>query len=228
MSYPTVQGRAVEGVPYREAQVCLGTAFPNSYYQFSVSGGNTASNVYQNGTLTTAFPITGHVVSDNYGRFPPIYLDPSVTYRVRFFNNLGVQQWQQDPYYSQLSTVGTSSLSAYGMSIAATGEVTVPAPNSGGSGVSLTLKAGSLGSAALQVSSTIPGNSAIIINSSATTGTQTATFTATNKPGPNITNTLLATAAPSGATYTGGTLTASYPGIMLVGGVEMAGGVECM
>lgn len=178
-------------MPYREAQVCLGTKFANSYYQFSVSGGNTATNIYQNGTLTTAFPITGYVVSDNYGRFPAIYLDPSVIYRVRFFNNLGVQQWQQDPYYSQLSTVGTSSLSAYGVNIATTGEVTVPAPNSGGSGISLTLKAGSLGSAALQISSTLPGNSALIVNSSATTGTQTATFAASNKPG-------TATSAPAG------------------------------
>jgi hypothetical protein len=197
---------------YREAQVCLGPAWANSYYLFSVSGGNTLTNIYTNGTLTTPFANTGRATADTYGRFQPIYLDPSIIYRVRFFNSAGVQQWQSDPYYSQLSTVGTSSLSTYGFQIATTGEVTLDAPATGGTGVTLTLSAGALGTTALQVTGTLAGNSAIIINSSATTGTQTATFAATNKPGPNITNTLLATAAPSGATYTGGTLTANYPG----------------
>jgi hypothetical protein len=191
VSYPTVNGRAVEGVPYREAQVCLGTAFANSTYKFFLSGTSTPANVYQNGALTTSFPITGLVSSDSYGRFPPIYLDPSVVYRVQLFNAANVLQRQTDPYTSQLSTVGTSSLSAYGVRIASTGEVTIPAPNSGGSGIALTLKCGALGTAALQLAGTIAGNSALIINSSATTGSQTATFTATNKPG-------TATSAPAG------------------------------
>jgi hypothetical protein len=61
----------------------------------------------------------------------------------------------------------------------------------GGTGVTLTINAGVLGTAALEVIGTLPGNSAIIINSSATTGAQTATFTATNKPG-------TATSSPAG------------------------------
>jgi hypothetical protein len=178
-------------MPYREAQVDLTPTFANSYYLFSLSGGNTLTNVYTNGTLTTPFSNTGRVTSDAYGRFPPIYLDPSIIYRVRFFNSAGVQQWQQDPYSSQLSTVGTSSLSAYGFQIAPTGEFTLDAPNTGGTGVTLTINAGVLGTAALEVIGTLPGNSAIIINSSATTGAQTATFTATNKPG-------TATSSPAG------------------------------
>jgi hypothetical protein len=191
VSFPTVLGRAVEGTPFREAQVDLGPAFANSYYLFSLSGGNTLTNVYQNGTLTTAFPSAGTVFSDAYGRFPAIYLDPSIIYRVRLFNSAGTQLRQTDPYYSQLSTVGTSALSAYGFQIATTGEVTLDAPNTGGSGVTLTLNAGALGTAALQVTGTLAGNSAIIVNSSATTGAQTATFTATNKPG-------TATSSPAG------------------------------
>jgi hypothetical protein len=191
MSYPTVQGTSVEGITYREAQVCLGVTFANSTYKFFLSGTSTPANVYQNGTLTTPFPITGNVQADNFGRFPPIYLNPSVIYRVQFFNGANVQQWQQDPYVPPLSTVGTSSLSAFGVNIATTGEVTVPAPNSGGSGISLTLNAGALGSAALRLIGTLPGNSALIVNSSATTGAQTATFTASNKPG-------TATSAPAG------------------------------
>jgi hypothetical protein len=191
VSYPTVKGRAVEGVPYREAQSCLGPKFANSYYLFFLSGTSTPTNVYRNGTLTTAFPSLGRVTADSFGRFAPIYLDPSIVYRVQFFNQLNVQQWQQDPYVSQLSTVGTSSLSAFGFQIAATGELTLDAPNSGGTNITLTLKTGALGTWALQVTGTLPGNSAIIVNSSATTGTQTATFVATNKPG-------TATSSPAG------------------------------
>lgn len=191
MSYPTVQGTAVEGLLFREAQVDLGKAFASSTYKFFLSGTSTPANVYQNGALTTPFPTTGVVTSDAFGRFPAIYLDPSVIYRVQFFNNLSVQQWQVDPYTSQLSTVGTSALSAFGIQIAPTGEIIILAPNTGGSGVSLTLNAGSLGSAALRISSTLPGNSAIIVNSSATTGAQVATFAATNKPGTT-------TSAPAG------------------------------
>src|ERR1700677_4713820 len=125
MSYPTVLGRAVEGVPYREAQSCLGIAFANSTYKFFLSGTSTPANVYQNGTLTTAFPITGFVTSDNFGRFPPIYLDPSVIYRVQLYDNTNTLRWQVDPYTSQLATVGTSSLSAFGFQIAPTGEVVI-------------------------------------------------------------------------------------------------------
>lgn len=191
MSYPTVAGTAVEGTPYREAQVCLGTRWANSYYLFFLSGTSTPTNVYQNGTLTTAFPSGNRVTSDAYGRFAPIYLDPSIIYRVQFFNSAGVQQWQVDPYTSQLSTVGTSSLSTYGFQIAPTGEFTLDAPNTGGTGITLTLNAGVLGSAALRVTGTLAGNSAIIINNSATTGAQTATFAATNKPG-------TATSSPAG------------------------------
>jgi len=183
MSYPTVAGLAVEGVPYREAQSCLTPTFAGSTYQFFLSGTTTPANVYQDGALTNPFPITGFVTADNYGRFPPIYLDTSVAYRVRFYDSTNTLRWTVDPYVTLLSTVGTSSLSAYGLNIATTGELTIPTPNSGGSGISLTLNAGALGTAALRLNGTLPGNSTLIINSSATTGAQTATFTATNKPG---------------------------------------------
>jgi hypothetical protein len=185
---PTTTGRAlpgrpIEGLLMREAQSCLGPKFASSTYKFFLSGTTIPANVYMDGFLTTPFPAAGVVSSNQFGRFPPIYLDPSVIYRVQFFNSANVQQWQQDPYIVPLSTVGTSSLSAFGFSIAQTGEVTLDAPNSGGTGVTLTLNAGGVGSAALNVAGTLPGASAIIVNSSATTGTQTATFAAANKPG---------------------------------------------
>ena len=191
MSFPTVQGRAVEGLLYREAQVDLTPRFGSSFYLFFLSGTSTPTNVYQNGLLTTPFPTTGKVTADAFGRFPAIYLDPSIIYRVQFFNSSSVMQWQVDPYTSQLSTVGTSALSAFGVNIAPTGEFTMPAPNTGGSGVTLTLRASNLGTTPLRLNGTVPGTSALIVNSAATTGTQTATFAATNKPG-------TATSAPAG------------------------------
>jgi hypothetical protein len=174
---------SVEGLPYCEAQSCLSPAFAGSTYQFFLSGSSTPANVYQDGALTTPFPITGFVTADSYGRFPPIYLDTSVIYLVQFYDSTNTLRWQVDPYTPPLATVGTSALSAYGFQIAATGEMTLDAPNSGGTGVTLTLNAGALGSAPLQISSTQAGNSALIVNSSATTGAHTATFVATNKPG---------------------------------------------
>ncbi len=176
----------------REPQSCLGpTLGAGASYQFFLTGTTTPANVYQDGALTTPFPITGFVSADSYGRFPPIYLDTSVTYRVQFYDSTNTLRWTVDPYTPPLATVGTSSKVAYGMNIATTGEVTIPAPTTGGSGISLTLKAGALGSSPLRIIGTLPGNSAIIINSSATTGAQTATFTATNKPG-------TATSSPAG------------------------------
>jgi hypothetical protein len=191
MSYPTVQGRAVEGLLYREARVDLGARFGSSFYLFFLSGTSTPANVYQDGALTAPFSPTGRVTADTFGRFPAIYLDPSVILRAQFFNSAGVMQWQQDPYVSQLSTVGTSALSAFGVRIAPTGEFTMPAPNTGGSGVTLTLNASALGTTPLRLNGTVPGTSALIVNNAVTTGAQTATFAATNKPGTS-------TSAPAG------------------------------
>jgi hypothetical protein len=183
VSYPTVTGDAVEGVPYREAQSCLGPAYALATYKFFLTGTATPANVYQDGALTTPFPITGFVTADSYGRFPPIYLDTSVIYRVQFYDTTNTLRWTVDPYTALLATVGTSSKSPYGVNIATTGEVTIPAPATGGTGVSLTLKAGTLGITPLRIAGTLPGNSALIVNNSATTGTQTATFASSTKPG---------------------------------------------
>lgn len=175
----------------REPQSCLGPAFARATYRFFATGTSTPANVYEDGALTTPFPITGYVTADNFGRFPPIYLDPSIIYKVQLYDNTNTLRYTVDPYVPPLSTVGTSANVPYGINIAATGEVTIPSPNSGGTGISLTLNAGALGSAPLKVSAPVAGNSAIIINNSATTGAHTATFTATNKPG-------TATSSPAG------------------------------
>ena len=167
----------------REPQSDLGPAIGAlTSYQFYLTNTNTPANVYQDGNLTTPYPATGFVSADIFGRFPPIYLDSSIIYKVTF-NGLNGYTWTVNAYTPPLATTGTSQNSPYGINIAKTGECVIPAPNAGGTGLSLTLKAGALGSAPLRVSSTIAGQNALIINSSATTGAQTATFAATNKPG---------------------------------------------
>ena len=98
--------------------MCLGTTFAQSTYQFFVTGTNTPANVYQDGALTTPFPVTGIVTADNFGRFPPIYLDTAVTYGVQFYNSNNQLVWTQDPYVPPLATTGTSSNSATGINIA--------------------------------------------------------------------------------------------------------------
>ena len=213
VSYPNDVGQAVEGCPFREPQVCLGPTWANAYYLFFLTNTTTPANVYVDGNLTTTFPSGNRVNADAYGRFPAIYLDPSVIYRVQFFSGLGIQQWQDDPYVSQLSTVGTSALTAYGFTIAPTGEFTLRAPNTGGTGVTLALNSGSLGAAALRLNGTIPGNTTLTVNSSATTGGQTAVFSSVNKPGTNNGTVVTLTAVPTpGPGYVGGTLTPAWAG----------------
>lgn len=193
MSFPTNTGDGVPGMPMREAQVCLGPAFAQAAYNFFVSGSSfaTPANVYQDAGLTTPFPNTGIVNADSFGRFPPIYLDGSIIYAVQLFGTAGNTVYSIDPYTSPLSTRGLSTNVSYGPQIAATGEIILAAPAAGGSQITLKLAASVPGQSPLLVNSTLPGQSAIIINNSVTTGAQTATFAATNKPG-------TATSSPAG------------------------------
>jgi hypothetical protein len=171
--------------------VCLGAAYAQAYYKFFLTGTTTPANVYERGFPASPFSPTGVVTADNYGRFPPIYLDGTVTYKVQLYNSSNTLIRQVDPYVQPLATTGVNNGNPFGIDIDAYGEITIPAPSSGGAGTSLTLVAGSLGSSPLLISSPVPGSSALIINSSATTGAYTATFTATNKPG-------TATSSPAG------------------------------
>jgi hypothetical protein len=70
--------------------------------------------------------------------------------------------------------------------IDAQGEMTINAPVPGGTGVTLTVTARSSGTA-LELVGAAAGSPTIIANSTVVAGTQTATFTATNKPGSGTT-----------------------------------------
>jgi hypothetical protein len=173
-------------------RVDLGPSFAGAVYTFFLTGTSTATPVYQNGTLTTQFPTPSNTVTaDSYGRFPAIYLDPAVTYRVVLTSTaISGGSRLTDGYTPALATTGSSSVAAVGLAISQYGEMTLTEASSGGSGVALTINVLGQG-AALQLQGNQPGTPQLIVNDSATTGTQTATFTATNKPG-------TATSGPAG------------------------------
>jgi hypothetical protein len=183
-----------DGVLLHEPQVDLGPAFAMAVYTFFLTGTSTPTPVYQNGTLTTTFPApTNTVTADAYGRFPAIYLDPAIVYRVVLTSSAIVGGSRTTDFYTPaLATTGSSSVAAVGLTVDAEGEYTIVAPTAGGSGVTLTLAAtGVAGEYCIALIGNTPGIPLLIVNNSATTGTQTAIFTATNKPG-------TATSSPAG------------------------------
>jgi len=184
-----VAGKLIVGQPLYEPRVNYGPAFANYSWQFFLTGTATPANIYQDQNLTTPFsPTANKATADSNGRFPPIYLDPSVIYKAQLYNASSVLVRTQDPYQAPLPTWGTSQLQATGPKITAFNEVTT-SNSAGGTGNALTVNATPPGGACVKISGTIPGAVTLEIDSSATTGAQTATFTATNKPG-------IATSAP--------------------------------
>jgi hypothetical protein len=183
----------------------LGTALPGAYYNFYVSGTTSPATVYQDAGLTLPYPaaaLNGSsplyqvIQAGGTGAFSPIYLNPQTIYRVQLYTSTWSLIEDVDPFVPPMPTTGNGQLV-----IDAQGEATIAAPVLGGSGITLTVNARS-GGTALELVGSGAGAPAIIANTTVVAGTQTATFTATNKPGS-------ATTAPSkwlpisadGATY---------------------------
>jgi hypothetical protein len=147
--------------------------------------------VYQNATLTTPYPaillpflssnaLYNAVQADGTGTFPPIYLNPTLVYRVQLFTVNG-QALEDNSYVPQMPAVGNGQVV-----INAQGEVTISPPIAGGNGVTLEVIARS-GVQAVQLQGIAAGTPLIIANNTVLVGTQTATFAATNKPGSGTT-----------------------------------------
>jgi hypothetical protein len=188
-AYRLLLGEATQpnGVLMCEPQVDLGASFGSAYYQFLVNG--SAGGAFEDGALTLAYA-SGIVTADQYGRFPAIYLSPNpdYIYTVNLYNSTGTLLRSTGPYYPSLSTIGNSG--NIGLSVNPMGEYTMTEASSGGTGIELSLQ--TIGqSACLGLLGSQPGTPLLQINNSATTGAQTATFTATNKPG-------TATSGPAG------------------------------
>jgi hypothetical protein len=73
-----------------------GAIMVGSYLQFFDSETDAPTPVYADATLNTE--LGTEVESNGNGEFEPMYMDPEVTYKVRFFNALDVLQWEVDPY----------------------------------------------------------------------------------------------------------------------------------
>jgi hypothetical protein len=174
--------------------VDLGPSFAGAVYTFFLTGTGTATPVYQDGNLSVPFSVpTNTVTADANGRFPAIYLDNTIAYKVVLTAAVipGGSR-TVDPYNVALATTGSSSVEALGLSVDAQGEYAIAAPAAGGAGVTLTINATPANTgAALALIGNQPGTPLLVVNLCATTGAQTATFAATNKPGTT-------TSAPAG------------------------------
>lgn len=183
----------------------LGVAMPGAYYNFYVSGTTNPAQVYQDAGLTLPYPaasLNGSsplftvIQADGTGAMPPMFLNPEVIYRVQLYNSTWSLIEDVDPYVPSMPVTGNGQLI-----INAQGEMTMAAPVPGGLGITLTVNARASGTA-LELVGSGAGSPALIANTTVVAGSQTATFTATNKPGS-------ATTAPSkwlpitcdGATY---------------------------
>jgi hypothetical protein len=66
---------------------------------FSLTGTLTAATIYTDGALTVPFtPSANIAVADGNGRFPPIYMDPSIVYRSQLFTAAAALLEDVDPY----------------------------------------------------------------------------------------------------------------------------------
>jgi hypothetical protein len=168
----------------------LGIAMPGAYYNFYVSGTTTPATVYQDAALTLPFPsaalngsqpLFSVIQADGTGAMPPIFLNPVTIYRVQLYNSTWSLVEDVDPYVPSMPVSGNGQLV-----LDAQGELTVNAPVPGGSGITMLINARS-GGTALELVGSGAGAAALIANSTVLVGTQTATFTATNKPGSGTT-----------------------------------------
>jgi hypothetical protein len=167
-----------------------GLAMPGAYYNFYVSGGTVPAIVYQDAALSLPWPaqslngsaaLFSVVQADGTGAMPPIFLNPNIIYRVQLYTSGWNLLEDVDPYVPALPATGNGPIQ-----IDAQGEVTINAPVPGGSGITLTLTARS-GGTSLELVGSGAGAPAIIANTTVVVGSQTATFTATNKPGSGTT-----------------------------------------
>ena len=168
----------------------LGVAMPGAYYNFYVSGTSNPATVYQDAGLTLPYPamslngsapLFSIIQADGTGAMPPIFLNPVTIYRVQLYSSTWTLIEDVDPYVPSMPVTGNGQLV-----LDAQGELTINAPAPGGSGVTLTLNSRA-GGTALELVGSGAGASALIANSTVVVGSQTATFTATNKPGSGTT-----------------------------------------
>lgn len=78
-----------------------GAIMPACYYRFFESQTDTPTPVYSDGDLETPLGTSVTALSD--GRFPVIYMDSSVVYRVQLYNADDVLQYDADPVHPHVT-----------------------------------------------------------------------------------------------------------------------------
>lgn len=168
----------------------VGVAMPGAYYNFYVSGTTNPATVYQDPALTLPYPaaslngsaaLFSVIQADGTGAFTPIYLNPQTIYRVQLYNSTWSLIEDVDPYIPSMPVTGNGQ-----MTLNAQGEMTIQPPVPGGTGITLQVSARA-GGTSLELVGSGAGAAALQANSTVVVGTQTATFTATNKPGSGTT-----------------------------------------
>jgi hypothetical protein len=137
-------------LPYRPAFDSNAKVIPGAQLYFTLTGTNTASAPYTSPSLTTQH--TNPVIADAAGKFPAIYLNSAVTYRVRLYEDdaeVGVDTplEEYDPFTGQMVgalvvSIGTVTTGAPGSAAAAT----VDDLTGGAYRLNLTLPRGATGS----------------------------------------------------------------------------------
>lgn len=163
-----------------------GQSLPGGYYNFYVSGTTNPAQVFQDAGQTLPYPaaaLNGSqplftvIQADGTGAMPPMFLNPETIYRVQLYNSTWSLIEDVDPYVPSMPVTGNGQLI-----INAQGELVISAPVPGGTGITLTVNARTSGTA-LELLGSGAGAPALIANNTVVFGSQTATFTATNKPG---------------------------------------------
>lgn len=99
-----------------------GLAMAGALLQSYLTGGTTPTPVYTSSSLAT--PLSNPVVADFGGLFPPIFLDPAITYRLQLKTASGSLKTDADPVGGPVQIAAgqiTSSMIASGLAVASLG-----------------------------------------------------------------------------------------------------------
>lgn len=96
-------------MPVLRAVDANGAPMAGAQLQFFLTGTTTPATVYSSAALTVA--LANPVTADSGGLFVPIWLDPTVTYRVQLLSNVGTVIRDIDPVFAPV-TVATNSITS--------------------------------------------------------------------------------------------------------------------
>lgn len=130
-------------VPTLRALAANGAPMSGALLQFYLTGTTTPTPVYTSAALTT--PLSNPVVSDSAGLFPPMFRDPTVTYRAQLLTSGGSLVQDSDPVAAPIAIAAGAVTAAMLASGAAAGNIGYTALNKAGdTAINLLIAASSL------------------------------------------------------------------------------------